>query len=85
MSGARFRDVLHAQLPVLERYDLLGARGLAIVGGLVTLLGVTFLFVLAANRGWIGPVARVATGVYGLSTEGEAAVAAWLAEAGHPG
>jgi hypothetical protein len=46
----------------LERYDLLGARGLALAGGTVMLLGVVFLFVLAVNRGWVGPSARVAIG-----------------------
>lgn len=61
---------------VLERYDLLGARGLAIVGGLVTLLGVTFLFVLAANRGWIGPAARVAAGA--LVSAALVMVGAWV-------
>ena len=33
---------------------LLGAFGLAAAGGIVTVLGIVFLFVLAANRGWIG-------------------------------
>jgi hypothetical protein len=47
---------------VLERFDLLGARGLAVAGGAVTALGITLLFVLAAERGWIGPVERVAAG-----------------------
>jgi uncharacterized membrane protein len=42
--------------------EFAGARGFAVVGGMVTLLGVVFLFVLAANRGWIGPVARVSIG-----------------------
>ena len=42
--------------------DLLGARTLAIVGGIVMLLGVAFLFALAVNRGWVGPSARVAIG-----------------------
>jgi len=46
----------------LERLDLLGARGLALAGGVVTLLGIVFFFVLAANRGWIGPEARVLMG-----------------------
>lgn len=46
----------------LERYDLLGARGLALAGGTVMLLGVVFLFVLAVNRGWVGPSARIAIG-----------------------
>jgi len=51
--------------PVADRLgdlDLLGARGLAVVGGAVTLLGIAFFFVLAANHGWIGPVARVLLG-----------------------
>src|SRR5436190_18764992 len=42
--------------------DLLGAKALAFAGGVVTLLGVVFFFVLAVNRGWIGPEARVACG-----------------------
>ncbi len=42
--------------------DLLGPRALAIAGGIVTLLGIVFFFVLAVNRGWIGPHARVALG-----------------------
>jgi uncharacterized membrane protein len=46
----------------LERLDLLGARGLAVAGGAVTALGITLLFVLAAERGWIGPLERVAAG-----------------------
>jgi hypothetical protein len=43
-----------------ETAGLLGARGLALAGGIVTLLGVVFLIALAANRGWIGAEARVA-------------------------
>lgn len=42
--------------------DLLGAKALAFTGGVVTLLGVVFFFVLAVNRGWIGPELRVACG-----------------------
>jgi hypothetical protein len=42
--------------------DLFTAKVLAWVGGLVTLLGVLFFFVLAVNRGWIGPTARVSLG-----------------------
>jgi uncharacterized membrane protein len=42
--------------------DLLGPRALAIAGGIVTLLGIVFFFVLAVNRGWIGPSGRVALG-----------------------
>jgi uncharacterized membrane protein len=42
--------------------DLLGARALAWAGGIVTLLGIVLFFALAANRGWIGPEARVVLG-----------------------
>src|SRR2546423_4045946 len=42
--------------------DLLGAKALAFAGGVVTLLGVVFFFVLAVNRGWIGPELRVLCG-----------------------
>jgi len=43
-------------------WDLLGPRGFAIVGGAVTALGITLLFVLATNRGWITPAMRVLMG-----------------------
>lgn len=46
----------------LERWDVFGPRGFAIAGGIVTALGIAFFFVLAANRGWIGPSERVALG-----------------------
>jgi uncharacterized membrane protein len=49
-------------LPRMDWSDLLGARGLALAGGVVTLLGVVFFFALAASNGWIGPVARVILG-----------------------
>src|SRR5262245_58808456 len=54
-------------LPVRERREidwnaLFGAKALAWAGGAVTLLGIVFFFVLAVNRGWIGPVARVMLG-----------------------
>src|SRR5262245_32583191 len=39
-----------------------GPTGLAVVGAVVTVLGIVFFFALAVNRGWIGPVARVALG-----------------------
>jgi uncharacterized membrane protein len=42
--------------------QLFGPRALAWAGGVVTLLGVVFVFALAANRGWIGPVERVLLG-----------------------
>jgi hypothetical protein len=46
----------------IEAADLLGAKALALAGGVVTLLGVVFFFILAANRGWIGPGIRIACG-----------------------
>jgi Predicted membrane protein (DUF2339) len=46
----------------LELTDVLGAKALALAGGVVTLLGVVFFFILAANRGWIGPGIRIACG-----------------------
>ena len=46
----------------LDLSVLLGARALAWTGGVVTLLGVIFFFVLAVDRGWIGPTARVTLG-----------------------
>ena len=48
--------------PNVELADLLGARALAWAGGVVTALGVVLFFVLAVNRGWIGPVERVSLG-----------------------
>jgi len=42
--------------------DLLGPRALAIAGGVVTLLGIVFFFVLAVNRGWLGQGGRVGLG-----------------------
>jgi uncharacterized membrane protein len=42
--------------------DLVGPKAFAVAGGVVTLLGVVFFFVLAANRGWIGPELRVLLG-----------------------
>ncbi|MBA3246296.1 MAG: DUF2339 domain-containing protein [Actinobacteria bacterium] len=56
------RELPRLSLPKLDAADLLGARGLALAGGVVTLLGVVFFFVLAANNGWIGPLARVVLG-----------------------
>ncbi|MEP7334595.1 MAG: DUF2339 domain-containing protein, partial [Actinomycetota bacterium] len=57
------------------RKELTGPRAFALAGGAVMLLGVIFLFVLAANRGWVGPVARVTLG----ATASFAAVAIGLA------
>jgi Predicted membrane protein (DUF2339) len=66
-------------LPPREPFDysvLFGARSLAWTGGVVTLLGIVFLFVLAAERGWIGPEARVAIGT--LASGLALAAAVWL-------
>ena len=41
---------------------LAGPTGLAVAGGAVTLLGVVFVFALAASRGWIGPAVRCSIG-----------------------
>ncbi|HEX5469971.1 MAG TPA: DUF2339 domain-containing protein [Gaiellaceae bacterium] len=46
----------------LDWSDLLGARALAWAGGIVTILGILFFFVLAANRGWLLPEIRLALG-----------------------
>ncbi|HEX2046092.1 MAG TPA: DUF2339 domain-containing protein [Gaiellaceae bacterium] len=46
----------------IEASDLLGARALALAGGVVTLLGIVFFFVLAANRGWINAELRLGFG-----------------------
>jgi uncharacterized membrane protein len=48
--------------PQIDLADVFGAKGLAWAGGIVTLLGIIFFFVLAMNRGWIGPVERVTLG-----------------------
>lgn len=42
--------------------DLTGARALAWAGGVVTLLGIVFFFVLAVNRGWVSPELRLLLG-----------------------
>src|SRR5689334_12501876 len=44
----------------LDSADLLGAKALAWAGGIVTVLGVVFFFILAVNQGWLGPELRVA-------------------------
>jgi uncharacterized membrane protein len=42
---------------------LTGPRGLAVAGGVVSLLGIVFLFVLAVDRGWVTPGMRVGFGL----------------------
>jgi uncharacterized membrane protein len=51
-------------LPELSADDLFGAKALAIAGGIVTLLGIVFFFVLAVNRGWVGPEGRIGLGAF---------------------
>jgi uncharacterized membrane protein len=46
----------------LDLSRLLGALGLAWAGGIVTVLGIVFFFVLAVNRGWINAELRLAFG-----------------------
>jgi uncharacterized membrane protein len=58
--------------------DVLGGRVLAWVGGLAVLLGMAFLFAMAASRGWIGEGARVALGA--LGSTGLLVVGVWLHE-----
>jgi uncharacterized membrane protein len=48
--------------PQLDLGFLFSARALAWTGGAVTLLGIVFFFVLAVDRGWIGPAGRVGLG-----------------------
>src|SRR5437588_6645687 len=58
----RFERLRERGMPDLTNVDLLGPKALAWAGGIVTVLGVVFFFVLAVNRGWIGPGMRVAFG-----------------------
>src|SRR5207245_478072 len=67
---------LRAPRRSLELSDLLGAKALAWVGGGVMLLGVVFFYVLAVNRGWIGPGVRVALG--GIASTLALAGGLWL-------
>ncbi|MGH3018698.1 MAG: DUF2339 domain-containing protein, partial [Gaiellaceae bacterium] len=46
----------------LDLSKLLGALGLAWAGGVVTVLGIIFFFVLAVNRGWINAELRLGFG-----------------------
>ena len=56
--------------------DFLGLRGLAWAGGIITLLGIAFFYVLANERGWVGPGSRVLLGT-GISA-GLLALGWWL-------
>jgi uncharacterized membrane protein len=56
--------------------DLLGARALAVAGGIVTLLGIVLFFVLAANRGWINAELRL--GFAGLASVTVFAAGFWI-------
>jgi uncharacterized membrane protein len=46
----------------IDLSELFGPQALAWAGGVVTLLGVVFFFILAVDNGWIGPAERVAFG-----------------------
>jgi uncharacterized membrane protein len=48
--------------PSFRLPQISGAHALAWTGGAVTVLGIVFFFVLAVNRGWIGPGTRVGLG-----------------------
>jgi uncharacterized membrane protein len=56
--------------------DFLGLRALAWAGGVITLLGIAFFYVLANERGWVGPGSRVLLGT-GISA-GLLALGWWL-------
>ncbi|HXV34256.1 MAG TPA: DUF2339 domain-containing protein [Gaiellaceae bacterium] len=60
----------------LDLSRFLGAFGLAVAGGIVTVLGIVFFFVLAANRGWIGPELRLVFGA--AASLGVFAAGFWL-------
>lgn len=64
------------RVPKFTAADLLGARALAIAGGCVTLLGILFFFILAVNRGWIGPTGRVGLGA--IASAGVFVAGLWL-------
>jgi uncharacterized membrane protein len=58
------RDVV-PERPAHKPVDLsrlAGPTGLAVAGGVVTLLGIVFVFALAASRGWLGPAVRCSIG-----------------------
>ncbi len=55
---------------------MFGASGLAWAGGIVTLLGIVFFFIMAASNGWVGPNLRVALGA--VASIGLVGVATWL-------
>jgi uncharacterized membrane protein len=60
----------------LNLSDFLGLRALAWIGGVITLLGILFFYVLADQRGWVGPGGRVLLGT-AIST-GLLVLAYWL-------
>ncbi len=53
---------LRRQRGELNLSDFLGLRALAWIGGVITLLGIVFFYVLADQRGWVGPGGRVLLG-----------------------
>ena len=56
------RATVSQRVDAWARRELTGSRLFALGGGVLMLLGVVFLFVVAANRGWVGPGDRVVLG-----------------------
>jgi hypothetical protein len=48
--------------PARSWWDSIGARSLALAGGVITLLGIVLLYLFASRAGWIGDGMRVAFG-----------------------
>jgi uncharacterized membrane protein len=61
-QSAAAHAAIRRQRGELNLSDFLGLRALAWVGGVVTLLGILFFYVLADQRGWVGPGGRVLLG-----------------------
>ncbi|MDX6593188.1 MAG: hypothetical protein QOJ13_2384 [Gaiellales bacterium] len=60
----------------LNLSDFLGLRALAWIGGIITLLGIAFFYVLADQQGWVGPGSRVLLGT--ALSAGLLGLAGWL-------
>lgn len=69
-----------AQRPAFNPEDLLGARMLAIAGGITVLLGVVFLLAIAIDRGWLGELERTVLALLGSLVL--AGFGTWLQEHG---
>ena len=69
-------DALRRSRGELALGDFLGLRALAWAGGVITLLGIAFFYVLANQNGWVGAGSRVLLGT-GISA-GLLGLAWWL-------